>query len=98
PSTELRVARIPLALSAGLGRIGGGVGVDCGIEFGDARTGFSRQRPERAAGAGGSDGAARAPASVVGTCRIADGGRNDKTICSGTAQPTFTANRCCLTQ
>src|SRR5207244_13335200 len=73
PSTRFVVARITLALPASLGGIGRGVGVDSGTEFGDARTGWIRPISERAAGAGGSDGAARSSAPAGGTHRIADG-------------------------
>src|SRR5216117_4392472 len=86
PSTNFLVARITLALPASLGGIGGGVGVDSGTEFGDARTGSSRPISEHAAGAGGSDGAKRSPASAGRTHRIADVGRSAKTVCSQTAQ------------
>src|SRR5947207_6436349 len=65
PSTRFEVARIALALPASLGRIGGGVGIDSVIEFGNARTGTSRPIFKRAAVAGGPDRVEGAPATAA---------------------------------
>src|SRR5438477_9194990 len=80
PSTNFLVARAFVALPAGLGRFGRRVGIDFPAQPGVARSGSSRESLESRPVAGAFDSAQRAPASVGGVNRSANGHWNIEAV------------------